>query len=137
MRKSQHQLSFRVPKHYNLIFDIVTVVAMKTDGYWDVTPCSHINILLPNSVTSHPRSRNLQQISLIKNPNSHCKFSKKTKKKNILQEIQLIMFTWQFQEKLLFCQTSYKWTTEMIYIKLDYYLPKNTKAIPYYHRTQK
>jgi hypothetical protein len=53
---------------------------MKTAGYWDATPCCHINILLPNSATSHPRSRNLQQISLIKNPNSPSNFPKKLKK---------------------------------------------------------
>jgi hypothetical protein len=88
-------------KKYNMIFYVVRVVTMKTAGYWDVTKCIHINILLPNSVTSHPKSRNLQQISLIKNRNSHCKFSKKAK--NILQEIQLIKFSWQLQERLLFC----------------------------------
>ena len=51
-----------------MILDILTVVTMKTAGYWDVTPYSHINMLQPNSTSPHPRSGNLQQISLIKNP---------------------------------------------------------------------
>lgn len=106
------------------------VVTMTTAGYWDVTPYSHINMLQPNSTSPHPRSRNLQQISLIKNPVNFPKRLKNTSR-NTAHNVSLSV-----PGKSLFCYTSYKWTTEMKYIKLNYYLVKNTKGISYYQRMQ-